>query len=254
MTSQSQNIQNLFDNAQADGLSKAATEVLVNNLNATTIAGATGATVDELAGDQVTLFVEVLDATGSMIDNRDAVIEAYNKQLQALKDSKAADSILMSTWTFNEGSTLIHGYLTLDKVPKLGRSSYDPQNNTALFDSILDAFTGAVAYGQSLRDAGINVKTVIVVISDGDDNCSKASANRVKTVAKELLNQEYTLAFVAFGINGKSVAAKIGFPAANVLDETSDPSGWRRALGTVSKSVIRASQTMIGKTGSQSFF
>src|SRR3989344_1997167 len=150
MTSQSQNIQNLFDNATAEGLSQAATEVLVNNLNGTNIAGATGATVDELAGDQVTLFVEVLDATGSMTDNRDAVIEAYNKQLQALKDSKAADSILMSTWTFNETSTLSHGYLTLDKVPKLGRGSYDPQSNTALFDAILDAFTGAVAYGQSL--------------------------------------------------------------------------------------------------------
>lgn len=254
MTSQSQNIQNLFDNAQADGLSKAATEVLVNNLNATTIAGATGATIDELAGDHNTIFVEVLDATGSMLKDRDTVIKAYNEQLQALKDSKAADSILMSTWTFNETSTLSHGYLTLDKVPKLSHASYSPQGNTALFDAILDAFTGAVAYSQFLRDAGNTVKVVVVVISDGYDNYSKASANKVKTVAKELLNQEYTLAFVAFGINGKSVATKIGFPAANVLDETSDPSGWRRALGTVSKSVIRASQTMIGKTGSQSFF
>lgn len=254
MSNQSQNIQNLFDNAQTEGLSKAATEILVNNLNATNIAGATGATVDELAGDQVTLFVEVLDATGSMFDNRDAVIKAYNEQLEALKGSKAADSILMSTWTFNEQSVLSHGYLALNNVPKLDHSSYDPQGNTALYDAVLDAFTGVVAYGQSLRDAGINLKIVVVVISDGEDNSSKNSANKVKTVAKELLNQECTLAFVAFGLNGKSVATKIGFPVANVLDETSDPSGWRRALGTVSKSVIRASQTVVGKTGSQSFF
>lgn len=249
------NIQNLFDSAQDEGLSAAAAGILVNNLNATTIAGAQGASVDELAGDEATLFVRVVDRTGSMQRFAPVVIDAGNEQIEALKGSKAADSILMSTWFFNQRSTLLHSYLALDNVVKLDRNNYDPDGTTALYDAVLDASTSAVAYAQTLRDAGIRVKVVIVIISDGEDNASHNSVAKVKTVITDLLKQEiYTVAFVAFGTDGKRIAAEMGIPATNVLDESADPHSVRIALGTVSKSVIRASQTTIGATGSQSFF
>lgn len=249
------NINNLFDNAQDEGLSSAAAGILINNLNATTIAGAQGASIDDLAGDEVTLLVEVKDRSYSLSPYQDDVINAYNDQVKALLDSKASDSILMSSWLFNERTVLRHGYLPLESVPLLDRNSYDPDGTTALYDAVLDAFTGVVAYGQSLRDAGIRTKIVVVVITDGEDNASRNSAAKVATVAQDLLKQEiYTLAFVAFGVNGKAIAAQMGFPAQNVMDETTDPSAIRRALGTVSKSVIRASQTVIGTQNSTSFF
>lgn len=251
----STNIKDLFSNANQAGHSAAATSILVNNLNATTIAGAQGVTVDDLTGDEVTLFVEVIDRTGSMGGYRDDVIRAYNEQLQALLDSKAADSILMSSWLFNTSSTLRHGFLPLTDVPKLDQNSYSPNGSTALYDAIIDAFTSVVAYGQSLRDAGVRTKVVIVVITDGEDNASNNTAAKVATVAKDMLNQEiYTLAFVAFGVSGKAIAKQIGFPDNNVMDETSNATAIRRALNTISKSVIRASQTIIGQGSSQSFF
>jgi hypothetical protein len=251
-----QDLQDLFNNAQDEGLSQATTGILVNNLNGTTVAGAQGTAADDLTGDEVTLFVEILDRTGSMSPWRQAVIDSFNEQLTALGNSKAADSILMSSWLFNEKSTLRHGYLPLANVPTLDLSSYDPDGSTALYDAVLDALTGVVAYGQSLRDAGIRTKIVVVAVTDGEDNASRrATPAKVKTVVEDLLRQEiYTFAFVAFGMSGKQVADSMGFPAQNVLDANADPSSIRKALGTVSKSVIRASQTVIGATGSGSFF
>lgn len=250
------NIQALFDNAQDEGLSSAAVGILVNNLNATTIAGAQGASVDDLAGDEATLYVRIGDQSGSMARFRDVVIEAANDQLDALAGSKAGDSILMSTWVFNDRPSLLHSYLSLDKVPRMDRNSYDPDGSTALYAATLDAITSAVAYAQTLRDAGIRVKVVIVIISDGEDNASgNISVTKVKTVIEDLLRQEiYTVAFVAFGTEGKKIAASMGIPSANVLDESADAHSIRLALNTVSKSVIRASQTVIGQQGSQSFF
>lgn len=251
----SNSLNQLFDDAQDEGLSMNAAGILVNNLNPVTMMGATGAAIDDLAGDEVTLFGVVIDATGSMSPYRTDVIAGYNDMLQALRDSKAADSILMSTILFNTSSTLRHGYLSLQDVPNLDQNSYNPDSATALYDATLDAFTGIVAYGQQLRNGGIRTKCVIVVISDGEDNASRhATEAGVRTVALDLQNQEiYQLAFVYFGNNGQVVAQQMGFPANNVFNTTASPSEIRRALGTVSKSVIRASQTTIGGQ-SGSFF
>ncbi len=249
------NINSLFDDAQDEGLSAAAAGIMVNNLNNATIAGAQGASVDDLSGDEATLYVRIMDRSGSMARFRDVVIAAANEQLDALGGSKASDSILMSTWIFNERSSLLHSYLPLDKVSRMDQSSYDPDGSTALYDATLDAITSTVAYAQTLRNAGIRVKIVIVIVSDGEDNSSSHSVASVKTVIDDLLRQEiYTVAFVAFGTDGKRIAAQMGVPVGNVLDESADAHSIRIALGTVSKSVIRASQTTIGASGSQSFF
>ena len=191
----------------ADGLSVQSVGILVNNLTPVTLAGAQGVGINDLAGDEVTLYVPVVDATGSMQRFRPTVIASYNEQLDALLASNAADSILMSTFLFNNHSTLLHSYLPLDRAIRLDMGNYDPDLNTALYDATLDAITSAVAYAQSLRDSGIRVKVVVVVISDGEDNASRHTSSAVKSVVTDLLNQEiYTFAMVAFGTEGKKIA------------------------------------------------
>ncbi|MBI4136646.1 hypothetical protein HY469_01135 [Candidatus Roizmanbacteria bacterium] len=248
-------VQSLFQSAQEEGLSIEAAGILVNNLNGVTVAGAAGAQVDDLAGDEATLYVRIIDKTGSMKRFTQNVIDAGNEQIQALERSKASDSILMSTWVFNETSTLLHSYQPLATVVQLDRNNYDPDGMTALYDAVLDGITSAVAYTQTLRDAGIRVKVVIVIVSDGEDNTSSHTVAQVRTVIKNLLRQEiYTVAFVAFGTEGTRIADEMGIPQQNVLDEKADAHAIRSAFDTVSKSVIRASQTTIGQQSSQSFF
>lgn len=244
----------LFEDAQDEGLSKSASLVLVENLNALTIAGAQGATIDEIAGDEVTITCVVLDETGSMTSNHQAVVDAYNEMVKYLKESKSADDIILGTWMFNEMSRLHHDYLLLDNAPELGKSDYNPDYSTALFDAALDALTGVIAYSQTLRNSGIRTKVVVVVFTDGGDNISRHTARDVRVVTDSLIDQEYyTLALVAFGGSfARQVAAEMGFP--NVLEVGSTASEIRRAMGTVSKSVVRASQTKIDPNASKSFF
>lgn len=246
-------VQAMIQGAQASGLSQAAIDVLCDNLNGPTVAGANGAAVGTFDNDAgfVTLFVRIIDMTGSLLKHRDTVIDEANKQIVALEKSKHSD-ILMSTWFFDTTSTLLHSYLTLDKVVKLDRSNYNPDNQTAFFDAIIDAATSAVAYAETLRDAGYTVKIVFVAITDGDDNASSHSIQDTYDVVTGMLAQEiYTFALCAFGANGEAIAKQIGIPDENVYTAGRTDHDIRLALGTVSASVVKASQTLVG---SGSFF
>ena len=239
----SKDLKSLFGDAQKDGMSQKAVGVLVENLNALTVAGAQGTSVNDLVGDEVTLFLAILDESGSMQGSEQEVTSAYGQMLSALRGSKAADSILLASWLFNTRPKLLHSFLPLGNVPEL--VDYQPDRETALFDATLFGAASVVAYGQDLRNNGIRTKVVVVVFTDGMDNASRASSDKVRIVIEDLLAQEiYVFALVAFGQGyAHQMAAAMGI--SNVLEVDSDPSSIRRAMGTVSRSVIRASQTKI---------
>lgn len=249
----SNDLQNLF-NQQNSGMSRQTVDLMIQNLDAQTGLGCVGAQVDDLNTDDVTLLAVIIDASSSMTSVQKDVIDAFNQMSRALADSKAADSILMSAWTFADAPKLLFGYTPIDAITDLTKHTYSPAGATALYDATMDGFTGIVAYGQALRNNGIRTRSIVVVISDGGDNMSQCTAASVKTVAQDLLRQEfYTLAFVGLGDESyfTNIANGMGFD--NVLTANNTPSEVRRALNMVSGSVIRTSQNQI-EPGSNNFF
>jgi len=238
------------------GLSKSATDILVKNLTTQTIAGGQGIDPANLDTDFVTLFLVILDETGSMAGDQMAVVMAFDEMIAALKDSKAADSILVSVWAFNSSRTrLIHSYLTLDLVNSL--TDYSPIGGTNLYDATLDGVTSLLQYEEELKKAGTRNQTVVVCFTDGEDNASHGKAADVKAVVDSLMSKEkYVFSLVAFDRDNRGYATQtaldMGF--ANVLTAGATRSEIRKAMGTVSKSVIRASQTQIGKASQSGFF
>jgi uncharacterized protein YegL len=245
-------IQDLFANASGDGLGNQATGILVENLDSVALAGCSGADLADINTDDVTLVAAVVDASASMSVVRQAVIEGFNTMLDTFKGSKQSDSILVSAWSFNNAAQLHFSYTPAPLVKKLAWDEYNPDGGTALYDSLLYVMAGMVAYGQTLRNNGIRTRGIIIVFSDGDDNCSRTQAYQVNTVSQGLLAQEiYSLAYAGFGIpDPVRLAAQVGFPL--VIPAGSGPSEIRRIFQQVSASVIRVSQANVG--GSNSFF
>ncbi len=249
------NVSGALNSALQDGdLSGASHAILVENLDTLTTLGAQGVSPDDLKEDRVTLFVPIVDMTGSRSDEADLMRTEYNNMLDALKKSKARDSILVSSWLFDTKSKLLHGFVPLEDAVRLDASNYVPDGMTAMFDAVLDVFTSTTAYAKTLTDQGYRVKIVIVLITDGEDNASRATSGKIRQVATDLLNQEiYVLALVAFGTGyAQQEAANMGFPSENVIEYGQDPKNVRKAFSLVSSSVIRQSQTQIGD--STSFF
>ena len=99
---------------------------------------------------------------------------------------------------------------------------------------------------------GVTVRGILVVVSDGENNNSRNSLANVQQVSKAMLNEEiFTLAFFAFGPEGRGEAGRMGFPS--VMETGNSGSEMRRALQVVSKSTIRASQNQINASGANFF-
>ena len=249
------NLDDLFQSAQDDGLTDDTLDLVVSNLNGPTMMTAVGVPLHQLASNEVTLAMNIIDMSGSMAPFADTLIRAYNEDyLAAMSSSTAADDILVSTILFNQDVTLLHGYLPLLDASPLTRQVYDPDNMTALYDAVAAGLTNMVLYAQQLRQSGVMVRCLVIVYSDGADNASKQQAKDVRRASLELLKQEiYTLAYVGFksgGINEqelRQLSDDIGFP--DILVAGLSRSELRRIFHLASMSTIRVSQQGAARAG-----
>ena len=227
-------------------------EVLVANLDETVLLGCLGDPADALDAPDATLVAVVIDMSGSMEPHRQAVIEAYGAMLDALAGARAATGILVSTWAFADEAQLLSSYEQVGRKPRLDAVTDLPGGCTARHDAVLGAMTGLVAYGEALWQSGVPTRRVLVVLSDGEDNASRAGAHDVRRASHALASQEaYTLAYAGFG--GGDLAARardLGFPSAIAAGATD--AEIRRVFRQVSAGVLRASRG-VGSLGAGFF-
>ena len=252
------NLDDLFQSAQQGGLTDDSLNVVIANLNGPTMQTAVGVPLDQLATNDVTLAMNIIDMSGSMTPHAQELIHAYNQEyLAALSRSISADDILVSTILFHDDVNLLHGYVPLDDAPTLTPASFAPYGCTALYDAVAGGLSNMVLYAQQLRQSGVSVRGLVMVYSDGGDNASTQKAKDVRQMVKDLLDQEiYTLAYIGFGDNMKQpmgfkgmkngrspaqkLADKIGFPHA--FTAGLDANDLRRIFHMASMSAVQVSQ------------
>lgn len=267
MGASKQSVSASLTNAVSAGIISSGTAKALNTeLDDIAIAGCEGIAIDAIDSEEVTLVAVIIDASGSMADQRQAVIDAYNTMfLEPMKKAKNAESILVSLWIFSDQGDpkkivrLVHSYLPVSQCPDLTNSDYDPDGMTPLNQAVFNGLTGLLSYGQTLRDNGTRTKSIAVVISDGLENASHVAVSKVRALSDDLLKrQEFVLAYIYLGdeVEGDKMAAEIGFPRRHRLTSGKSPSDIRRLFGTTSASVISASQTKVsaGTLSTNPFF
>ncbi len=250
-------VKSVLGSAVDDGIiSLPVRDLMCVSLDDHVLMGCDGMDLDEIEATEVTLVSLLIDDSGSMCDVVDAVIDGQNSMLKALIDSKQKDSFLLGMWALNRIGPY-HSYLKIENVEKLDHVNYYPGGHTPLFDKWIETLSANVAYAQQLRDSGTSVRSIAVVITDGQDFGSrKHTAKDCATLAKDLLDSEtFVLAMVGLGDHGfKDVAREMGFPAGAVLEAGNTPSDVRRVFQLVSQSVIRASQVKVDPKSAQNNF
>lgn len=251
-------IQGLFSSAASNGeMTEDAANIMINSLNDTNVLGCTGVDINDLSTDDVTLASIILDGSYSMKGNELAVREAFDEFVVAMTKSKQADSILISTRIFSTKESILYGFKKVADVGKIGSQYVANGDSTRLYDTAVNAITAIRAYAKTLNDGGVRTKCIIAVFTDGRDNDSQnyPKPDAVKKLADDAHKSEmFYLVYVGFkndpSDNLEADAKAIGFP--NVLTTTNDAHAVRQAMGLVSQSIIRKSQTSIGP--SNTFF
>ncbi len=251
-------IQSLLSSAQAAGTISAATShALTGHLGAVVVAGAAGLAMEDIEASDVTLVTVLIDASSSIHSRglEPAVRDGQNLLLDAFAKAKEKDSVLMALWTFSDELRVHHAYVPVDASTRLDATNYAGVGGTRLYDTWCDALTANVAYAQRLRDSGTPCKSVVVVITDGEDCGSRRSAADCAKLSRELLaSEQFTLAFVGVGsdVDFHAVAKRMGVPNGSVaVQANTSEAALRQVFHMVSQSAIRASRANVtpGGTG-----
>lgn len=261
MTHDPNDLFHLFEKATSSGVISAQSRTLLTgHLGPVVIAGAAGTALEQLEATDVTLITVLIDASSSISHRglEQAVREGQRTLIDALAGTREADSLLVALWTFADRQHVVHAYLPVADAARLDAKTYRPSGNTALYDTWCDALGSNVAYAQQLRDAGTPVKSIVVVITDGEDTGSKRSLADCARLTRDLLaSEQFVLAFVGVGseTDFRDIAKKMGLPDGSILvQRDATRAAILKTFALVSQSAIRASQGLIKPGANAGFF
>jgi hypothetical protein len=241
-------VKDLLKKALDEGtLSKAAADAIDLVDPGATIQAALGVRVEDVTASEVLLVTMMPDDSGSISSagNVQAVIDGHNLVLDALVASKQRGDVLAHTRYLN--GQILMPYRALDQAVRMGPANYDACHGTPLYDETVVLLGTVMAKSQELIDAGVPVRTVTLLITDGADAGSKkASAREVKTLVDDLRRAESHIV-AAMGISDgstdfKRVFREMGIEDRWILTPGSTSSEIRRAFQVFSQSAIRAGQ------------
>jgi hypothetical protein len=205
-----------------------------------------GVHVDDVAASEVVLLTMMPDDSSSIASagNTAAVREGHNLVLEAMAASKQGGEVLVHTRYLN--GDVLYPYGALDHAVRMTAKNYRPDKGTPLYDQAIVLLGTVVAKTQELAAAGIAVRTITLLISDGADCGSvQARAADVRALVKDLLAQEQHIV-AALGISDGStdfrrVFGEMGVPDRWILTPAGTASEIRAAFQMFSRSAIATS-------------
>jgi hypothetical protein len=243
-----QKIKQLLDDAHGTGALSARSLAALDVVDVgAQIQAGLGCTVDDVAASEVVLVTMMPDDSQSIAaaGNTAAVRDGHNFVLEALRTSKQAGEVLAHTRYLN--GTVLCPYTALEHAVSMTSSNYDPRLGTPLYDQAVVLLGTVVAKSQELAQAGIAVRTVTLIITDGGDyGSTRCKPADVKALVGDLLAQENHIV-AAMGISDGStdftaVFRAMGIPDRWILTPGNSASEIRRAFAVFSQSAVRASQ------------
>lgn len=191
----------------------------------------------------VQFVVDVSSSVGGYVSELNT---GFNEFVARMQGSHVADKVFISVVVFNSTIETISGYQPIKSVGVIDFGKY-VGGMTALYGGTKVALENALNYREGLENAGVNCKTLVFVMTDGDNNCA-GNASDVKTIIDDLLTEERNFASfetMLFGINKSEkdtfdqAAADMGIANVVTIDNTADEI--KKMINFISSSVSGAS-------------
>jgi len=187
-------------------------------------------------GEQVTL------KNGIFSTRYEELNKAANEFVEKMSNSHVKDRLLISTIVFGSNVKVLTGFQPVTEVEEFKLKPNEGM--TALYGAARVALDKAIDYRDSLLKTGVKAKTILFVITDGENNSSPDSdAEYVKNKLKDLNKEEQnimTFSSVLLGIGDsdsfKKAFEDLGFHAIAELGDDI-----RKAVSIISSSVSSVS-------------
>jgi hypothetical protein len=205
---------------------------------------ALGMSADEIESSEVFLLALNVDDSSSIqfSGNNQVVIDGVNLVIEALKNSKSENDILVLLNYLNAGP--VYPFAPIDQFPTLDKTNFRPYGSTPLYDSTYLVLKTIQDKEAELAASGVPVRSATLIVTDGGENTSRnKSAADVAKLAKELKRRETHL-LVGMGIDDGSTDYEHVFHTMETDDQIltpgNDPSSIRKAFQVFSRSSLQA--------------
>lgn len=156
--------------------------------------------------DEVINAVFVVDVSGSVSSYVDHLNNAFNDFVQRMQKSHVSNQLFVSIVEFNNNINVKSGFQPIANISPVDFST-SIGGTTALYDAVKTSLKSALDYRDNLETSGVNVKSLLFVITDGDDNASKSNPSEVKQQIKDLLREErnyFSFTSILFGVGNEA--------------------------------------------------
>jgi len=176
------------------------------NFNDVDFGGAMDFDPDNLEAEETINAVFVVDISPSIRRFEGELNAALKDFTETMQKSHVADNLLVSIVEFNDSINVKSGFqpITNIKLDDFQGTGY----GTALYDAVLKGMKQALDYKETLEQSGITCKTLLFVITDGEDNSSDfQSAEKVKQLHLDILQNEqnaFSFVSVMFGLGDEA--------------------------------------------------
>lgn len=186
----------------------------------------------KLSGKAKTIHIQLLlDESGSMRPNRQAVVDGINEFIGSLKGEKNSERarVGLALFDYRADAPMVRHPRKgkkLDKFKPLTLDDYLPRGSTPLNDAIITTV-------QQLRKRmSEGDKALMVIFTDGYENASEASAEDAKKALEKAEANGVDVIYLGANVDAVEEGTKLGRQRGQSFNYTSTDKGTRRALRT----------------------
>lgn len=181
----------------------------------------------------------VLDRSQSMSVVRAVTINGFNNFLREQKAVPGRSTLTLIQ--FDDQYTPIHTATPLGFVSELNEATYQPRGYTALLDAIGRTIDETGAQLAALPEEHRPGKVVFVVITDGEENCSRKFTRARVFEMIEHQRKNYAWEFVFLGANQDAIQAgsAIGIEPSNSMTFAHNDHGTQSMYASLSANTVK---------------
>ncbi|MCF6240035.1 MAG: VWA domain-containing protein [Bacteroidales bacterium] len=161
---------------------------------------------DEIEVDETINAVFLIDVSSSVGAYVQDLNLAFNEFTESMQKSHIADKLLVSIIEFNHIINVVNGFMPIENISSIDFSKRI-KGATALFDAVYAGLKNALNYRENLENSGVDTKTILYVITDGEDNSSQTPPHIIKKIISDLKKDErdiFSFSSVLFGIGNEA--------------------------------------------------
>ncbi len=203
---------------------------------------------DEIDIDETINAVFIIDTSYSVVDYVNELNFAFNDFTESMQKSHIAEKLFVSVIEFHETVNVTSGFRPITAIPQMDFSNR-LGGWTALYDAVDLGVKNALEYRENLENSGIETKTLLFIITDGEDNKSKISPHVIKKKLEEMKRDErsaFSFTSILFGVGSKANFEKakedMGIELMAEIGTSGDEI--KKMIGFISQSISNVSSCM----------